>query len=163
MVEHIDPMPGEVQERTYQQDWESNSDEQKWDELQRTKALRRELSERVAGMESQLLQQLHKEHATIKSVPLRGDIIIDKGTPQYDGKTISVLYDMLGKDVCDEGTRKLINKKVTTTERVDGVRVNQLLKRGDDVRVVVEESLSKVIQKPPRIKLQERRKHDNIT
>lgn len=70
---------------------------------------------------------------------------------------------MLGKDVCDEGTRKLINKKVTTTERVDGVRVNQLLKRGDDVRVVVEESLSKVIQKPPRIKLQERRKHDNIT
>jgi len=156
-------MTGEIQERTYQQDWETYSDTDKWDTLKRTHSLRRELSERIMWMESQLLQELNRENATVRSIPDRGDVIIDRGTPQYDVKTMSTLYDVLGKDVCDEGTRKLINKKVTTSERVDGVRVNQLLKRGDDVRVIVEESLSRMVQKPPRIKLQERKKHDNIT
>ena len=147
MVEIIDTNTGEVRQA------DKMSDTELWDNLTKIRDARRKLSEHQSLIESSLMSRLQDSNATIKHVPGRGDIVLDKGTPAYNPEVVSQLYEILGEEVCDSGNRKLVSKKVTTTEKVDGVRVKQLEKHGESVKKIIEDSKSSVSQRPPRIKL----------
>ena len=147
MVEIVNTDTGEVKQI------EEMNEVELWDNLTAVRDARRKLSNHQSLVESRLISSLQDSNATIKHVPGRGDIVLDRGTPAYDSSVMSKLYEILGEEVCDSGNRKLVSKKITTTEKVDGVRVNQLEKHGESVKKIKEDSKSSVSQRPPRIKL----------
>jgi hypothetical protein len=108
-------------------------------------------------LETIWLRELQQEDATIKEIEERGQVVLDRGTPAYDMETVSQLYTVLGKDICDSNGRALISTKITEQKKVDGVRIKQLLKHGKHVKSIVDEAKSKAVQKSPRIKLVERK------
>ena len=134
-------------------DYSKMSPQQKWDALTRMRSIRKQISEKIAFIEAQLVIEMRESDASVQAVPRRGDIVLDRGTPAYDTKTISQLYEVLGENVCDAGNRKLVSTKVTSTEKVDAVRVRHLMKHGDSVKKIIADAYNNQVQRSPRIKL----------
>ena len=144
---------GEVESPEQEQGFDIMTDMDKWDKLGRLREIRGLVSEQITLLEQEWIRELKDDGATTRNVRGRGLVSLDWGSPVYNKDNIRELYSLLGEDVCDAGTRKLISRRVTETEKVDGVRVRQLLKHGESVRKIVDDAQSNAVQKPARIKL----------